>query len=330
MRAHPGGRLFPTCAVRPRHQEKPRQPEIIFAPDCCFLLAQGVARSTMDQVNRGNSAFREARVSRRNSQGDAEMSATVRLDFGNLPLMEAVVRASFASPIQLTFSRINEAHEALKSEFPQISEPGRYEVAPGVTESASFSPGQITGVVYTGNREGLIVTVQSRVAIARWVRQIAQDAPSYPRFGALQNALWSTVDALKEACVLEALPITVVNMSYVNFIHVADSSRVLKTYFCDRAHVAAADGAEEIHKLEASWRESGIDLRFSLEKVSATMGEQTMEGYRLTTAAGTHVRGPNDDRSDLQRVHDRLQFFFRDLISEQAKEEWQLVEVPDG
>lgn len=259
------------------------------------------------------------------------MAGSLRLDFGNLPLIEAAIRASFAQTVDLKFAAVNKVHERLRDSFPHVTEPQHHEVAPGVTEHVEIRPGVITGVVFAGNPEGLRIVLQRRVAVVRWVKQFISEAPAYPRFPALRAPLWKVIDAVKDACEFDSFPIAVVNVSYVNFIHVTDFSSVLRDYFSSLVHVKATDRAEEIPKIEVAWREEGIDLRFRLEKVSATLGEETMEGCKLTTVAGMRVPPTDGDApTTLETVHARLQMFFRDVISDRAKQEWQLKEMPSG
>jgi uncharacterized protein (TIGR04255 family) len=253
------------------------------------------------------------------------MAGGVRLHFDNLPLVEAAIRASFAQPVQLKFSAIADIRNRLMPAFPQITEPEVYETPPGVSEEVAIRPGSITGVVFAGNPKGLRCTFQGRLAVVRWLRQYVAGAPDYPRFEVLRPALWEVVEAVKAAYGLDSLPIAVVNMSYVNFIPVTDFSSVLGDYFSPLVHVRATENAEEIRKLEVSWRENEVDLRFHLEKVSATIGENTVDGCRLTTIAGMRVPIPDgDEAKTLEEVHDRLQVFFRDVISDHAKREWRL------
>ncbi len=258
------------------------------------------------------------------------MTTPIQLNFGNLPLVEAVVRATFAKPIKLTFSKINAVHAELKDSFPVLTEPQHHDAAPGVTEKVGFGPGHITGVVFDAHKDGLAATFQSHVAVLRWVRQFTSDPSKYPRFAAMRDAIWQVTEAVKAAYELDSLPITVVNMSYVNFIPVTDFSKVLVHYFSPLVHVRATENAEEIRKVELSWRENGIDLRFRLEKISATLGDNTTDGCRLTTVAGIYVPEPNGDAKEkLEDAHARLQVFFRDVISDRAKKEWQLKGEPN-
>lgn len=262
---------------------------------------------------------------------DQIMGDKLQLEFDNLPLVEAVVRASFADPVGLRFSKIGDIHRILLDLFPNISEPSRYEVSPGIADKVSISPGVITGVMFDGHEDGILCTLQNRVAIVRWLKQFTEGAPDYPRFPKLKAVLKDVLSAVMSAYELESFPIAVVNLSYVNFIPVTDFSDYLRKYFSDQVHVRATDDADEIRKLEISWRKKGVDLRFLLEKVTATIGEQVSDGCRLTTIAGMHVETKDGDwMKTLQHIHDRLQVLFRDVISDQAKQEWQLKGAPNG
>lgn len=259
------------------------------------------------------------------------MRDNLRLDFENLPLVEAAVRASFANPIDLRFSAINAVHTRLRESFPEVAEPQQYEAAPGVTDELAIHPGVITGALLTGNPCGLRCTLQKRVAVVRWLKQLTSDAPAYPRYSALRKAMWELIDAIAAGFDLDSLPIQVVNMSYVNAIQVADFGSVLVDYFSEEVQVAATAGADQIHKVEFAWHKEDLDLRFSLQKVTHEREGKTMDICRLTTAAGMQVSPGNDDPEDaLDNVHNQLQIFFRKILSEQAKIEWKLSKVPNA
>jgi len=253
----------------------------------------------------------------------------IRLDFGNLPLVEAAVRVSLQSPVPLKFATINGVKERLAPEFTILEEPEQFEVAPGLPGTVPpFQPGQIPGAVYAGNPQGLIVTLQSQVIVARWLKKAVGNGQEYPRFESLREVLWKTADALAESCSQQLPRMVVVNISYVNFLKVLHTEQVLSSYFSKVAHVSAALNAEQVFKVEASWREHGdIDLRFELAQVSAQVADESIEGYRLITVAGMRLTESADPKKSLDMVHDRLQVFFSDLISQRAKDEWQLKEV---
>jgi uncharacterized protein (TIGR04255 family) len=254
----------------------------------------------------------------------------IRLDFGNLPLVEAAVRVSLESPVPLKFATINTIKEKLAPEFTSLEEPEQFEVPPGLPNALPpFQPGQIPGATYAGNPQGLLVTLQTQVIVARWLKRATENGYEYPRFQSLSDALWRTLDAVTEASGQGPPHVVVVNISYVNFLAVPHTEPVLSRYFSEMAHVRAALDAEQVLKVEASWRERGaIDLRFELAQVTAQVADQSIEGYRLTTVAGRRLTDLADPKGSLDIVHDRLQVFFSDLISEQAKDEWQLRKVP--
>lgn len=248
------------------------------------------------------------------------------LNFRNLPLVEAAVRASLESPVKLTFRILNAILERLRDEFPDQSELPQLYVPPGIRDSSiELSPHQIPGAVFRGNKDGLSIAVQSQVLVAHWAKRAGPDAPKYPRYRALRDSLWRAVDCLREVCEQPPPRIIVVNMSYVNFIQSSQGPAVLRRYFSGRARLAAADEARKVHKLEASWQEpDGIDLRLCFEHVTAKVETESIEGYRFTTACGQHVSEGESDRDALDEVHERLQGFFADIISDDAKTDWGL------
>jgi len=256
----------------------------------------------------------------------------VRLDFGNLPLVEVALRVSFESPVDLKFAIINRVGERLHSQFPLLTEPTSFERPPGIRgASVAFGPGQIPGAIYSGNPDGLIIALQSQVVVARWLKHVGKNGGDYPRFPVLRDALRQAMEAFKDACGGQLPRVVVVNISYVNFLRIAHTEPVLRRYFSDLARVKATQNADQIHRLEVSWREpDSVDLRYRLEQVTAEVEGQTVEGYQLTTAAGTRLAEGADADSALETVHDRLQLFFQDLISDHARKEWELKEVPLG
>ena len=258
----------------------------------------------------------------------ARMSET-RLDFGKLPLIEAAVRASFSAPVPLTYGVVNAVADRLKPSFPALSEPQQLEIAPGVGPSPTeFGPPHLPGAVYGGHTAGLTVSVHPQVVVARWVKQHVPLETDYPRYSALRDALWTAVEAFRQGVGDEFPGVTVVNMSYVNFLPGSVPASVM-SYFSDQAQLGAMAQARKVRKLEAAWSETeGLDVRFAIEQVTANLGGKIEEGYRLTTAAGIRLAESLDAKSALERVHGTLQSFFLKLISEHAKKEWQLQEVP--
>jgi len=256
------------------------------------------------------------------------MTTKLRLDFGNLPLVEAAVRASFNGPKPLTYSLVNLVANELGPSFPRLEEPKQLEVAPGAGEIPfTIGPGYLSGAVYTGNTDGLSVSVQPQVIVARWVKHPSLQNPAYPRFPALRGALWSAVEAFRKGCGDDYPGISVVNMSYVNFVASSDPAGFLKTYFSPESQLRAMDKARQVRKLEAGWSEGDdLDVRFAVEQAAAKVPDGVTQGFRLTTAAGLRLGESVDAKSGLETVHDTLQDFFLRLISPEARREWELQE----
>jgi uncharacterized protein (TIGR04255 family) len=258
------------------------------------------------------------------------MARKLRLDFKSLPLIEAAVRASFNGPRALTYTLVYSIAQELGGSFPSLEEPKQLEVAPGTGETPfTIGPGYLSGAVYTGNKHGLSVSVQPQVIVARWTKHPhpGMANPDYPRFPAVRDALWTTVEAFRKGCGDEYPGISVVNMSYVNFVPSGDSAGFLKTYFSSESQLHVMDKAKQVRKLEAGWSEGDdLDVRFAVEQATARMPDGVTAGYRLTTAAGLRLGESVDAKSGLETVHYRLQEFFLELISEQARTEWKLEE----
>jgi len=260
------------------------------------------------------------------------MTKSLRLDFDDLPLVEAAVRASFNGPKDLTFSLVNSIHADLKPSFPALTESQQHEIAPGAGEQeVKIGPGYLPGAIYTGHASGLSVHVHPQVIVARWSKRPGPIELKYPRYAALRESLWKTVETFRRACGDDFPGIAVVNMSYVNFIPTSDPASVVKTYFSQAAQMRALDNAREVRKLEAAWCEGNeLDVRFSLEQAAAKLPDGLKPGFRLTTAAGLRLGESVDAKSGLENVHDVLQEFFLKLISQQARDEWKLRENKNG
>ena len=253
------------------------------------------------------------------------MSAAVQLNFDNLPLVEAAIRTSFRTPVRLSFAILNRLRDKLGSEFQNLDEISQIEVPPGVNIEMTLTVGQIPGAILTGNSFGLRTTVQQSVVVSRWVLDPLRDSPGYPRFGPLRDSHWRVVSGLLEAGGAQNQQFGAVNMSYSNFLNIGGSPDVLERYFSPNAQVALVKSPSQFHKIELAWQESSsIDLRFQLERVRARIGDQTNDGYNLTTVAGSAAASKPDAEEKLDIVHGRLQQFFVDLISDTAKKEWGL------
>lgn len=261
------------------------------------------------------------------------MTGNLRLDFDNLPLVEVALRATYSSPIHLEYLTLIDIRDRLGEEFRVMTTPAGIEGAPGVAPPGiEIGKPSLLGADFGGGREGIWLSIQKQVVVSRWVRQLLDGAPQYPRFGAVLDAFKVGLRALAEALQRTSFPLSAVNISYANFIRTESAGGVLQKYFSPLVQVEATKGAKEIHKVEFAWREENdVDLRFRLESVAAAEGDKTVPGYRLITIAGSKLPADSDNASEaLTRLHDRLQYFFRDLISEDARTEWRLQESSNG
>lgn len=258
-------------------------------------------------------------------------SPRITLNFGNLPLVEAAVRATLAAPAVLSFPVISKTHEPLREEFPEVNDPPEIERAPGIQPGPiEISPSIRLGVVYAGNRDGLQIGIHAQHVVVRWLRQATKDGPQYPRFPILRDTLWRAADAYRLAIDAQDNPI-VVNISYVNFIAMSPESSVLETYLSQAYQLEAMKDVRNVHKMEVSWRrEDSVDLRFAIEQASADIDGERVGGYKFTTVCGKIIDKEDNARTELDSIHAMSQRFFHDLISERAKREWQLEVVDEN
>jgi hypothetical protein len=246
------------------------------------------------------------------------------LEFKNLPLVEVSVRAFFADHVPLNLAVLQGVAAALGGQFSRFADQEVPEPTP-VKLSSVITGAKIGGFRLEGNDLGIEASVQTHLITAQWLRRFGEGARPYPRFGGLRDSLWAVTDAVT-AHVAERPPvIKAVNILYANFIPSGGASfhDVLGRYLADDARVGVGRDAARFHDLNVSWRsKDGIDQRFFV--CSGEHGE--LKGYVLGTVAGAEVAEQSPPRILLELVHDRLQAFFRELISVDAKKEWGLVE----
>lgn len=255
---------------------------------------------------------------------------TTRLEFSNLPLVEAAIRFTLVTPIPLTYSIVFGIKEKLGNEFPALIEPPKIEAAPGIESVIRIKPGGLIGAVYTGNSQGLVLSIQNHVLSARWTREVSLNSPPYPRYEAMRSVLFKLFTALTSMRSNNPPVILVANIFYVNFVTIPHTESVLERYFSNSVHLPIFDAAKKIQKLEAAWGDNNnVDLRFELQQATAEFaeGQPPMEGYQLTTAAGRRLSDNVDPSHALDDLHDRLQIFFAELISDTAKKEWGFANV---
>lgn len=251
-----------------------------------------------------------------------------RLDFEDLPLIEAAARITIAPvPLDISFNFLNELKSSLEPDFRELLEPETFEQPPGM-KSVTIRT-KILGAVFGGHARGLKLTINPHLVAVRWVKQPVDKAPPYPRFPELSGTLWKAYDRIR-AIQPHARPY-VVNLVYQNLLQPVAAERVLMDYFTEEVSAKAMNRGVPL-ELILSWREpTGMDVRFELRSVDAPQEGGRDRVYHLATAAGMFVGEGTASLPDiLTQLHDRLQFFFRDILSARAKAEWKLQEVHDG
>jgi len=256
---------------------------------------------------------------------------TRSLEFDRLPLVEVALRTSFQAPVPVSFATLNGVRGELALEFRSLDELSQIEAAPGVNATVAFGAGQVLGAVLSGHNLGLRVSIQHHVVVTRWIREHHVGAPQYARFDELRQCHWKVVRTLLRVAKQSNPQFGAVNMSYANFLQVDPSTNALEQYFAPAAQVGLTTNARRLHKVEIAWQDDGgVDLRFRLERVGIQWGNERKDGYNLTTVAGSAVASDTDAEDRLCLVHDRLQGFFKTLISDRAKIEWGYHESGDN
>lgn len=254
------------------------------------------------------------------------MAGRLRLDFEKLPLIEVALRVSISPPPELTIQTIYSVREELGVAYTTIETPKQLEAPPGIKSELMFGPTVFAGADFSGHKQGIRLSMQRQVVVARWVQQFGETSPKYPRYGALESSLNDGMAALAKALGGGAITVSAVNLSYINFIEPNESAAAPLEYFSRLVQTEATKDAKELHKIELAWRrQDDVDLRFQLEHVNAKLLGESRPGFRLTTIAGKMLPTPPQDFSaPLSEVHNELQLFFNELLSAKAKAEWQL------
>jgi len=252
------------------------------------------------------------------------MTHTVRsLEFKNLPLIEAVVRVYFRDRIQVDFRLVNELHEPLRSDFPNVAPLSVLEVSPALKHDTQLpiQRGDLPGAEYSGGNQGLSVHLQPQLLAVRWRRGMSEHGPQYQnvRYLKLRNVLEGAFASLRKLRAAGELQTALANMTYVNFIRIDDPRPYLKDEYSTRATI----GAKAVQEQVVAWQtQNGIDLRFEIRGAELIGGIQKSVGYVLTTAAGRKLDTEVDPIPTLDAVHTELQVLFANLISDRAKDEW--------
>lgn len=254
------------------------------------------------------------------------------LEFANLPLVEVSVRLFFEKDLPLTLAHGVSAWGRLQERFPSFVdleqvEPGLVGRSPTTFAVIPGSPGfGHFGFRYTGGESGLDLCLQQNLLAIRWNKRFDPTSIPYPRFDAIEDNLWWATSVLRDT--LQLSNFTAVNMRYANFVPTDEKSAgtVLKDYFSELTWIRLLNDATLLHGVDISWREADqIDRRFALSRGESKDGTTAVQGFLLATMAGAEVHSGESPQHRLSELHDFLQKFFVELISDRAKKEWNLV-----
>ena len=245
----------------------------------------------------------------------------MRLHFNNLPLIESAVRLTLDPTLPIKVTLATQVYQHVAEQYPALEDMLNFEQPPGLDANVfakDFAP--LMGFRTVNLHKGLSLTFQKRLISSRWSAN--QLNPRYAGFESLIEGLELGVDALQKAGV-PALHTIVANMVYHDFIE-GDSSSIDRLLNL-AAPVYAFAEAQSKQRLVASWQEdTEIDITIDLREAKLSRGEVEIAGYQIATIAGTRKLDPKNPIEALWRLHDRLQYLFLDLLTDAAKEEWEL------
>lgn len=243
------------------------------------------------------------------------MPSSTSLQFDKLPLVEAAVRFSFDNPLEVDF-RAAQTILGKLAKFDNLDLPSQIEVPPGIEQPLLVAgPNVPNAFSLTGHEEGVTLTLQRQLLAAKW--QLTREFCRYPRYALLRESLRELVDAMQET----AASVAVVNIVYVNFIPTKNvGASFVKKYFAEIAQVGLFKDAAKVQQFTAAWRASPtIDLRVDLRHAKRNQAD----GQRLLTAGGSRIQPEDNPFSMLDEVHDKLQQCFLEMISDEARLEWE-------
>ena len=236
------------------------------------------------------------------------------LEFKKLPLVEVAVRLTLADPLPFVYAFQRDLERALGARYQMVGEQP-VEMPPGST-SISVMLGE-KSQIYLDPRLGISLLVQANMISARWLVGPACANQPYPRFPALQRAVWNLYRIVSKL-LQRQIPIAVAHVGYGNDIVHEQGEGPIKDIFSERWRLPSIAGSERVHSFEVVWPEGRRDVRVSLgRRIHAEAPLQ--ESYMLVTAAGIQLAPTDDPRRCLAGLHDRLIRLFQDLVSEEAK-----------
>lgn len=242
------------------------------------------------------------------------------LEFNNLPLTVVGIRFAILPGQTLDLASCAKLFEGLRSSgFDQMVDSDEVESAPG--QSVVFRLGR-NPILIRRSQDNVAVKVQPEVLAVQWRSTPRVEVP-YPRYQTLREVVVSVFRTLS----ITPKHVNALNMSYTNEPKLESrSSEDSVCRFISPTFVPTGlQSRKEFHQLELAWRDDdGTDLRLLVQSIQRRSEEPDLR-LRLHTVAGRFLEG-RDVLENLDAVHDRLQTFFKELITQEAKQEWGYVE----
>lgn len=245
------------------------------------------------------------------------------LEFGPLPLVEVQIRLSYVKEINLTFEQISAIKSLLPHSFVGPSELTDFEAPPGIPNFVLPVPPTLAGAVYTDPSRNLRVLIEPQLLSVRWVHSTTPPAPPYPRYAALRSVLEDLL-AEPNAMVPTWKQPVVVNMVYVNMVPNDQFDSPSKFLSPEVFPSRFADNPKQYAYLISSQSEDRTDLTIDVKSVTWKDSGGSQTGFRFATAGGVRLADTDEALSTANRIHKRLQYFFKSILSDRAKQTWEL------
>lgn len=243
-------------------------------------------------------------------------------EFRKLPLITVQCRiALVGSPIPTTIPFAIDLLEEWSGEVAEIKgidEIDGIEIAPASQPSLKFRTVRPFQLKLSN---GITVRIQDDMISAIWQKE---GGAEYPRFST--GIIPAVKECLRtcESLIGAELESRVVQMTYVNRL---DSDRALENAesYLKAGLISSNFGDDRLMNFREVRRIGSVDMRVELEYVDVETKENEFLTYNLVTAAGMINSGNLKPIEALQITHDAMNIRFEQLISEEAKTEWQLI-----
>jgi uncharacterized protein (TIGR04255 family) len=259
--------------------------------------------------------------------------STGSLEFGDLPLIEVAARIALDKELpDFKLAKLFKLKQALEKEFPIVEETPLFEMAAPPVKPPKLAPGTLIAVNFIADPPDVRVTVQPNLIKWAWTRTFEKNTNrflDYPRYKRLREELSILAELTGNifcGCALEAKSL---NMGYTNFISTKGktANETSERYLARNINSEIMGSSPTVHEISLNWRTSkGLDRKLHFAAGHSDFGSEQVEGYVLTTNVGGFVASGKDPIALLDEVHLDLQDFFLNIISDQAKKEWEYVE----